>query len=196
MKDSAHPKIRAVVLAAGLSKRMGHRNKMLHPVDGQPLLVHVVQSLLQSTIDEIIVITGHQHNRVEEILPHHPLVRIAKNEHFRLGMSTSIKKGLEEVEDGDLGCLICLGDMPYLRGADYHIIIESARKKMAHHLIIKPTFKGASGHPIFFGSRFFRALLNLPDNDQGARSIIDQNLQSLRTLEMPNDHILCDVDQL
>jgi molybdenum cofactor cytidylyltransferase len=51
--------IAAIVPAAGMSTRMG-RNKLLLPFKGKPLIVHAVETLLASKIEEVIVVLGNE----------------------------------------------------------------------------------------------------------------------------------------
>src|SRR5690606_30403082 len=62
------PRITAVVLAAGLSSRMGPDNKLLAPVGGVPMVATVVDAVLASKARPILVVTGHQDNAVRAVL--------------------------------------------------------------------------------------------------------------------------------
>src|SRR6185312_11949427 len=86
------PRIAAIVLAAGLSRRMG-RNKLLLPVAGKPMVVRVVDALLQSMIGEILVVTGHQAAEVEALLASRH-VRFLHNPDYAEGLGTSVARGI------------------------------------------------------------------------------------------------------
>ena len=141
MQASDPYKISALVLAAGLSSRMGSTNKMLMPVEGKPMLLGVVEGLIASTADEVIVVLGHEHEKVKTIIPSHQKVSIILNENYQLGMSTSIKVGVKQLMDPSDGCMICLGDMPYLTTDDYNQMLEYARLNMRPDSIIRPLFE-------------------------------------------------------
>ncbi len=61
------PRIGAVVLAAGQSRRMGERNKLLEPVQGTPMLARVVDAVLATTVRPVVVVTGHEQDRVRDV---------------------------------------------------------------------------------------------------------------------------------
>ena len=195
MQASDPYKISALVLAAGLSSRMGSTNKMLMPVEGKPMLLGVVEGLIASTADEVIVVLGQEHEKVNTIVPSHQKVSIILNENYQLGMSTSIKVGVKQLMDPSDGCMICLGDMPYLTTDDYNQMLEHARLNMRPDSIIRPLFEQKAGHPVFFSKSYFPALITLPDYDQGAQSLLRDQTSSIQYLQALDNRFLLDIDK-
>ncbi|NND08027.1 MAG: nucleotidyltransferase family protein [Saprospiraceae bacterium] len=185
----------ALVLAAGLSKRMGIINKLLLLVDGEPMLQHVIHALIASTIDQIIVVLGHEADQVQTIVPNHPKLSTIINVDYRLGMSTSIKAGVSQLDPATEGCLICLGDMPYLSTSEYNQLLEYASTNSDPGMILRPRFEQMGGHPVFFGKAYFPFLKNLGDRDLGAQVILREHVNSIQYIEMTSDHCLLDIDQ-
>src|SRR5436309_1792033 len=111
--------IAGLVLAAGRSTRMGGPNKLLEEINGKPLVRHVVDHLIASRARPLIVVTGHQKERVERALAGLP-VTFVHNPDFADGLSTSLKAGIAAVAadaaDAD-GAIVCLGDMPQVSAA-------------------------------------------------------------------------------
>src|SRR5262249_20768982 len=87
------PRIAAIVLAAGRSSRMGTLNKLLISVDGRPMVRHAVDQALAADLAPVIVVTGHQHERVEAALAG-LYVTVVNNPDYAEGLSTSLKAGL------------------------------------------------------------------------------------------------------
>ena len=57
----------AIVLAAGLGKRMqSDLPKVLHPALGRPLLLHVLDAVQEAGIAPVVVVVGHQAERVQQ----------------------------------------------------------------------------------------------------------------------------------
>ncbi|HTO41650.1 MAG TPA: molybdopterin-binding/glycosyltransferase family 2 protein, partial [Rhizomicrobium sp.] len=104
------PVIAAVVLAAGMSSRMG-QNKLLLEVGGQALIRRTVETVLKSAAAEVIVVVGRDADRVTAALAGLP-VTIVINDVFTNGLSTSLKAGLNCVSGQSDGAMIVLGDMP------------------------------------------------------------------------------------
>ena len=105
------PKIAAVVLAAGQSRRMGGVNKLLKAFDGKPLIRKTVETALASKVTETIVVAGHQYTDVASVVEDLP-VSVVHNTDYESGLSTSLRAGLHHLPDDIEGVLICLGDMP------------------------------------------------------------------------------------
>src|SRR3954464_8399978 len=104
-------KVAAVVLAAGRSTRMGGPNKLLAELDGKKLVRTVTEQALASRAREVIVVTGHQAELVEQALSDLD-VRFVRNPDFAGGLASSVKAGIAAVAEGVEGAVVCLGDMP------------------------------------------------------------------------------------
>ena len=186
-------KIAAIVLAAGLSRRYGQENKLLKSFAGVPMIRCVVEAIGHASIDQIVVVTGHQNQAIELALSGIAGLQFVYNPEFEKGMSTSIAAGAKAL--GDVAaCLVCLGDLPYLQPADYDKLIELFKREKSGDRIMIPTFRGRKGHPVIFGSLFFAALRNLPATDHGARQIILEHKREVIEVEMDTDGILTDID--
>ncbi|MBV9522677.1 MAG: molybdopterin-binding/glycosyltransferase family 2 protein, partial [Alphaproteobacteria bacterium] len=104
-------KIAGLVLAAGRSTRMGGPNKLLEEINGRPLVRIAAEQLLASHAKPVIVVTGHQRERLERALAGLP-VRFVHNDDFAEGLSTSLKAGIKAVPAEVDGAIVTLGDMP------------------------------------------------------------------------------------
>src|SRR5262245_54659347 len=90
-----------VIQAAGLSTRMGRLGpKVLLPYRGRPLLDHIVRTALASRLAEVIVVLGHEADRVRAVLGEDARLRPVVNAEYALGRSTSIRTGLAAVGAG------------------------------------------------------------------------------------------------
>ena len=89
--------ISAILLAAGQSKRMGDENKLTKKIKNIPLIKHSINNILSSSIDELIVVLGHQKVIIEKLIDKNKRTKVVFNKHFENGMSSSIKTGLNEL---------------------------------------------------------------------------------------------------
>ena len=115
--------VSAVVLAAGMSTRMG-RNKLLLSFQDKPLVVHAVETLLASKVGEIIVVLGHESEKVWEQLEAYASqvsnraqksrVRLVKNPDYRDGLSTSVRTGVQAGSREAGAIMIYLADQPLI----------------------------------------------------------------------------------
>ncbi len=186
----AAPRVVVLVLAAGLSSRMG-APKMLAEFQGEPLIRASVQNALASTADEVIVVTGHGHAEVTAALARLK-VRFVHNPDFALGLSTSLRCGVQAIA-GKADCVIVhLGDMPLVKGQVFDRLI-AAFNPAEYRSIIVPTFRGAFGNPVLWGAEHFGRLSSL-DGDKGARSLIAELKSEAVEIDAGTDSVLRDVD--
>lgn len=186
--------VSVVVLAAGLSTRMG-RNKLLLNFKGRPLIARVVDTLLASKIDEVIVVLGHEIEKVRTELQGKP-VRLVHNPDYREGLSTSVRTGVDAVSQEADGIMICLADQPLLEPADVNRIVAAfADAKKVNKSIVVPFFKEERGNPVILDASLKVAILGIV-GDVGCKGVIKRYPEQVYALEMENDHVVRDVDDV
>src|SRR5881628_2112488 len=97
------PKVAAVVLAAGRSTRMG-THKLLLPLDDEPLVRRTVRQVCEAGFDEVLVVVGHEHDKVLAALDGLP-IRHAINAAYATGMGSSFRTAVEYLTDVDEAAL-------------------------------------------------------------------------------------------
>src|SRR5205085_9676314 len=108
------PRIAALLLAAGQSRRMG-ANKLLAEIDGRPMVARTATRLLASRARPIVAVLGNQADAIDRALGKLPVQRV-HNPAFAEGLSTSLKRGLAALPNDIGGVVVCLGDMPLITG--------------------------------------------------------------------------------
>jgi molybdenum cofactor cytidylyltransferase len=183
--------VAAVILAGGRSTRMGGPNKLLAELSGKPLVRIVAEQALASKAKEVIVVTGHQAELVEEALKGLK-VKFVSNPDFAEGLATSVKAGIAEVPEHADGAVICLGDMPMI-GAQLidHLIDAFAPDR--GNLIVVPASGGRRGNPVLWSRRFFNELMML-DGDIGARHLIAKHNEAAAEVPVEGDGAFLDID--
>lgn len=184
------PKITAIVLAAGRSERMGS-NKLLADLGGKPLIRHGVEMLLESSVYDVIVVTGNEDEKVRTAL-HSLDVAFAHNPNFAEGLSTSLKIGINAVSLDADGALICLGDMPLIEMGTINQLVSSF-DELSHHTICVPIFDGVRGNPVLWGRQHFKALESI-EGDQGGKLLMASLAKEIFEVEAESKTILLDVD--
>ena len=185
------PRITALVLAAGRSSRMGERNTLLVPLDGKPLVRHAVDAALESACAEVVVVTGHMRPEVEAVLAG-TTVRIVHNDDYAQGLSTSLRRGLQEVPADADGVLVMLGDMPKV---DRRLVdrLIAAFSPVDGRAIIVPVASGKRGNPVLWARRFVEPMARLA-GDAGAKSLIGANEDVVVEIAVDDDAPLLDLD--
>jgi molybdenum cofactor cytidylyltransferase len=184
-------RVAAIILAAGRSTRMGGPNKLTAEVAGRPLIRIAVEEALASRARPVIVVTGHEHERVQSALKGLD-VRLVHNPDFAEGLSTSLKAGLAAVPAEVDGAVVCLGDMPHVRAALIDKLI-SAFDPERGALVVLPTLDGKRGNPVVWSRRFFPELMAL-EGDVGARHMIGRYAEAVTEVPVTDPSALVDVD--
>jgi molybdenum cofactor cytidylyltransferase len=191
--------ISAILLAAGESLRMKGANKLSKEIDDVPVIKYAVKNILGSSIDELIIVLGHEKSIIENIIEKNKKIKFIYNENYKSGMASSIKKGLNNISKNSEAFFICLGDMPNVNQNIYNKLIKSRynyNKKLSSEKkkeIIVPTFERKNGNPILFSKFMTKEVLNI-DGDVGAKEILELNKNKILYVPIKNSGITLDFD--
>ncbi|WP_027136148.1 NTP transferase domain-containing protein [Geminicoccus roseus] len=185
------PRIAALVLAAGRSSRMGPDNKLLIPLSGKPLVRHVVDAALESSCEQVVVVTGHMQAEVTAVLAGVPVVSV-HNPDFASGLASSLKAGLAAVPKDADGVIVLLGDMPKV---DRRLIdrMIAAFSPADGRSIVVPVVNGKRGNPVLWAAPFIETMRQL-EGDVGAKALLGQNEDQLVEIAVDHDGPLLDLD--
>lgn len=185
--------IRAVILAAGQSSRMGQPKAALPVGDGGPTFAAAVVATLQAAgVAEVIVVAGAHLEAVTASVHGLAGVRVVHNAGWRAGQLSSLVTGLDAADAPDLaGVLVTLVDIPRVRPATVAALVQAWRRSRAP--IVRPAIGARHGHPVIF-DRFTFADLRAAPLDIGAKAVIGAWRD--RVLNVPTDDpgVLVDVD--
>ena len=159
-------RIGGVVLAAGQSVRF-RGTKLLATIGDVPLVRVVVDDVLRA-VDPVVVVLGHDADRVGAAVTGRP-VQLVNNPRYADGMGTSIAAGVRALPEEIDAVLIALGDQPV--GVDVITSVIAAYQRRAGG-IAAPVYDGVRGNPVVLDRRFFPELMALT-GDRGARELID-----------------------
>lgn len=185
--------ITAIVLAAGTSSRMG-TTKQLLPYQGTPMVRFVVERLLETQVQQVIVVLGHQALEVAEALAGLP-VQLVINQLYVCGQSTSLQAGLAALAEKltpSQGILFMLGDHPLVKPETINLLINFHAQ---HGGIVAPYYLGIRGNPVLFDGKFIPEFSSVT-GDVGAREIIARYPEYLHKLNVQDQGILQDIDTL
>ena len=182
------PRIAALVLAAGQSRRMGPANKLLAEVDGAAMLGRALEAARASQAASLLVVTGHERERIEAAVDA-PTVH---NPDYGEGLSTSLRAGIAALPEDIDGAVVLLGDMPFVSAAHIDRLI-AAFNPLEGRSICVPTFNGKRGNPVLWGRELFAEMGGI-SGDVGAKHLIGAYGDLLVEVPMPDAGVLRDVD--
>jgi molybdenum cofactor cytidylyltransferase len=179
----------AILLAAGKSQRMG-KLKQLMPFGKSTILEQAIDNLLNSAVDETIVVLGHKAEEITKTIATKP-VKIIVNPNYEEGMSASIIAGLILADPRAQAIMLALGDQPLVDSQTINRLIT----EFYHHDkgIAVPTYKGKRGHPVIFAIKYKPELLKLK-GDIGAREIIKNHPDDVLEIAVDAEGVITDID--
>jgi molybdenum cofactor cytidylyltransferase len=179
----------AIVLAAGESRRMGAQ-KLLLPFGSTTVIAHVVDQLLRSVVDKVLVVVGHDSNKVAEALCGRP-VTIVANPDYQSGMLSSARCGLRALPPQCQAVLVALGDQPAITTKLVDDLVHTFTGNDKG--IVVPVFRNKRGHPIVFSARYRDEILTHYD-DTGLRGLLHAHPDDLLELPASTPAVLSDLD--
>lgn len=170
-----------IVLAGGYSSR-ANTNKMCLEYRGKPLILNTIMTM-HKVCKRVIVVTGHHHKEIYEVVKELDYVDVVYNKDYNKGMFSSILAGVSKVNNS---FFIIPGDYPTVKKKTYEEMIE------VNNGIVVPSFDYHLGHPILFDKSFKVKMLetkhsNLKDF---------RNEYSFHIVEVNDPGILLDIDSL
>jgi molybdenum cofactor cytidylyltransferase len=181
--------ISAIVLAAGQSHRMG-RQKLLLPFRGRPLIAKVVDELLRSQVDRVLVVIGRDGKPVTEALAGRS-VSFVTNTHDAGEMLWSVRCGLAAVPEETSAVIVALGDQPGITAEVVGTLVRSFRT--GDRGIVVPTYEGKRGHPLLFAIAYRDEILTRYEG-RGLRALLDAHPSDVFDLEVASSGVLEDID--
>jgi molybdenum cofactor cytidylyltransferase len=194
----------AIILAAGSSSRMKDgQHKLLLPLGGRPVLIHVIETVLSSRARPIILVLGHQADQVRLQIgaySRHQDITLIENPDYRQGMSTSLHMGLRALTDMKnnrqnpdvpTSTVILLGDQPLITASIIDRLI--AAREATGKAIVVPLYHGKRGNPVLLAANLFPELMEVT-GDEGGRSVIMRHPQAVATVEMSEATASYDID--
>lgn len=167
----------AVILAAGRATRFG-APKVLAELEGRALVRHVADRLAAAGLDPLVVVVGEEEPLVSAALAGTG-ARVVRNPAPELGMSTSLRVGVEALPAEVEAFVVALGDQPYL---DVTVVRELVLGwRASRPAAVVPVYSDGRGNPVLFDARMRGALCELA-GDAGARELLAERTEDVMRL--------------
>ncbi len=176
--------ITAIIMASGLSKRMGE-NKLLLEFEGVPIIEHTFKEIKKSNIKEVIVIS--QYNEIISLSKKYKF-KCIYNDNAAIGQSESIKLGIINSSKCD-GYMFFVGDQPLIDSFYIDKIMNEFNKD--NEFIIIPKYNNKKGNPVIFPYKKREDLLNLQKDEKGKKVV--NNYDKIKFVQV-SESMLIDID--
>lgn len=183
----------AIVLAAGKSERMG-KMKLLLPFKGKTLIEGVVRPLLESSLDEVLVVLGYRGEEIKRALSKisSSKIRFVENRQYERGMLSSVQAGIRMLSAQTECAMVVLGDQPGFEANFFSRLLSEVSRSQKGILI--PSYGGKRGHPLLISSRHFPFLLSLNPEKESLHRLTEEKAVDILDFPVELEEILVDVD--
>jgi molybdenum cofactor cytidylyltransferase len=184
--------IPALVLAAGLSTRMG-RPKALLPLGSQTFISRIVGTFIDAGVDDVVVVLGCEAAIIQAALATSaPRARVVVNARFEEGQFSSVLAGLNAVDrPGVQALLLTLVDVPLVSAATVRAVVDRYHATRAP--IVRPVQGPLHGHPVLIDRSLFGAL-RAADPAQGAKPVVRGHVSSAGDVAVDDPGAYLDID--
>jgi molybdenum cofactor cytidylyltransferase len=169
--------VRALVLAAGASTRMGGAQKLLEELEGEPLVRRAVRAAMESKVESVTVVLGHDAEAVRSVLPSGPTIVV--NDAPEEGLSSSLRVGLGSTDAETDGIVVLLGDMPLVEASDVDALIDAW---MPGDICVA-THRGQRGNPVLWPLELRPEMMAIR-GDRGAKTLMASHAPDVREVEL------------
>jgi molybdenum cofactor cytidylyltransferase len=175
----------AIVLAAGFSSRFGSSKLLAGLSGGKRVFQQTVERIAEAFPERFVITRPEMVAALQELAQG---TSILSFEHADQGMGATLAFAAQQIGDWD-GCVVCLGDMPFIETSTYRRIAELVTAGS----IVTPTFNSKMGNPVAFGKNLYTDLEALT-GDSGGRKLTSMYPQAVRELQVSDPGILNDID--
>lgn len=179
--------ISSIVLAAGVSSRMG-RPKALLGWGGKPLIAYQVEQLREAGADEVIVVLGHRTDEIHRLLATVPC-RVMSNPAYHAGRASSLRIGARAVNRDADAIVVVNVDQP--RPAEFYRLLIAAHQPDSS--ATRPEFEGHHGHPIIVSGRLRPEMMDASEEELGLLGVLRRHLSEIASFPS-SDLCLLDVN--
>ncbi len=178
-----------IILAAGRSLRMG-KNKLLLPFRGKPILQHVIDAALQSSLSPLILVLGSDSDAIRSNVDLRN-ISVIENKDFSCGYGSSLQVGLRALSDSCAGAMFLLGDQPLLTAQTIEALLLAFQKEPERW--VAPSWNGQRGNPVITPASWFDRIFALK-GDTGPREHLKDPSARLKLVDVDDRGVVFDID--
>jgi molybdenum cofactor cytidylyltransferase len=179
----------AIILAAGSSSRMGTQ-KLVMPFGQSTIIETVIDNVLSSSVDHLMVVLGADHEKVRSTIAGRP-VHFCHNQEYKKGMLSSVICGIRSLPEDTGAALIFLGDQPGIPPSVTNKVIQVYNEELTG--IVIPVYNDRRGHPLLVDMKYRNQVESL-DLEEGLRKLRHLFPDDVLELEVDEAGILVDID--
>lgn len=190
--DPRPPRVAAVLLAAGQSRRLAGIDKRTLTLDGVALVRRWQAVFADAGIDDVVIVTGHAQERLAPWLEGFDALRVHNPDPER-GQQSSVVAGLAAVPAGIDAVIVVLVDLVLVDADDLRALVSAFRQRPAGRCAVIPFRNGQRGNPVLVSAEVARevAVEAAPD---GLRGYLQRHPEQVHRFQVETDHYFVDLD--
>ena len=165
--------------------------KQLLPFGNSTIIETAIGNMLGSTLDEVIVIIGHESERVRRKIQNKP-VKVLFNPDYQEGMLTSAQCGVQALPEWADAFALMLVDQPFITPDLINRVVDAYNG--TDKGIALPSYNYRRGHPVIFNRRYASDILALKAESDGIRSLFRKNADDIHYVIVDTNRVLKDID--
>lgn len=179
-------KLAGIILAAGLSSRMGAFKPLLE-IEGVSMVRRIVQLMQGAGAGPVVVVTGHRRRELEEHLQGAGVELVHNPDYASTQQFDSLRLALARLEGRCGRLLISPADIPFVKPETVEALLGAPGE------FVRPVYRGRGGHPVLLSGNLIPALLRY-DGPDGLRGAIRKSGYAVRNVEVEDGGVLMDND--
>ena len=180
----------AMIMAAGGSRRYGGIKQLLE-LNGKSLLKRAICIATDTFGNRVKLVLGLKSNKLQREADGYD-VEIVVNRDWENGIASSLRAGISSMPEHCKGALIIFCDQPLINETHLRQMIDTWKQQPDR--IIASAYAETLGVPVIFPSRYFTSIQELK-GDNGAKSIIEKNMDSVTRISIPEAEIDIDTQE-
>jgi molybdenum cofactor cytidylyltransferase len=180
-----------IVLAAGLSSRMGQSKPLMPWLNDKTVIEHILEQVQQANLTQIVVVTGYRGEQVAGKAKTLGINAVDNPDYVRGEMLSSLKIGLLAQAETIAAALVILGDQPRIEISVLREVIDAYTLEKGE--IVAPIYQGQRGHPILISRPYWGEMVALPVGG-APRDVIQRHRDVLYLVDVKTDSVLSDID--
>jgi molybdenum cofactor cytidylyltransferase len=189
MSPDAADRVAGIVLAAGTSTRMGH-NKLFVELEGETLVYRTVRRVADAGLDPVIVVVGHESERVRDAIGTLPC-RLVLNPDYLRGVNSSLRVGIRAASEAAArAAVVVLGDMPLVTTSMIETLVITYRQSRPPLVI--SDYDGVNAPPMLYDRCLFDELA-MSEGQGCGKHVVKRHRHEAQSLSWPAE-ALTDLD--
>ena len=169
---------------------MGHPKALLD-WQGVPLVQYQVRSLIDSGVDQIIVVLGHKAESIRPLIESEPGAEVVLNLRYKTGKSSSVRAGLKMLSPEAGHVMIISVDQP----RSPKLLTEVLEAHLRHgSAITYPVYQGRGGHPVLFSRGLLPELMSISESKKGLREVIERHSVEVNRVPVDDPEAILDMN--